>query len=320
MLEFGSAEASPGEKGFGRLEAGETRDGGGFGLPVAAVNGAEDGPTLYLQAASDGDELNGVGVVKETVQRLDAEELSGQLLCVGVLNFHGFQSAEHRNPVDDTKINRAFPGDREGSSSERLAALVYQEAVGRADLALDLHQGSTSRMIDEVRVRCGTGHELHTECLALARAFGTEYVLDRKGPDGQLARVAADDGVAIVDPELGGAVGWSKGSIEKGVRGVFNVMKSYDMLDGDAEQPPQQYRAKAFENVYAGRGGLVDLHTDLYREVEEGDDLFSVTDVFGNHKETVESPAEGVVWRTRRLPMVASGEYVLSVASEIEEM
>lgn len=320
MLEFGSAEASTGEKAFGRLEAGETRDGGGFGLPVAAVNGAGDGPTLYLQAVSDGDELNGVGVVKETIERMDPADLSGQLLCVGVLNYHGFQSAEHRNPVDDTKINRVFPGDRDGSSSERLAALVYEEAVERCDLALDLHQGSTSRMIDEVRVRCGASHELHAECLALARAFGTEYVLDRKGPEGQLARVAADDGVPVVDPELGGAVGWNQGSIEKGVQGVFNVMRSYDMLDGDPEKPTQQYRAQAFENVYADRGGLVEVHTDLYHEVEEGDALFSVTDVFGNEKDTVESPAEGVVWRTRRLPMVATGEYVLSVASEIEEM
>ncbi len=320
MLEFGSAAASSGDVDFGRLTAGETRDGSEFGLPVAAVNGSEDGPTLYLQAGSDGDELNGVGVLRSLVGRLDPAEISGEILAVGVLNYHGFQSASHRNPADDTKINRVFPGDPEGSSSERLAALVYENGVRRADVALDLHQGSTSRMIDEVRVRCGTSHELHPECLRLARAFGTEYVLDRKGPDGQLARVAADDGIPVVDPELGGSVGWDEGSIQKGVSGVFNVMREYDLLSGEGDSPSQQYRAQAFENVHSGRGGLVDLETDLYREVEKGETLFEVTDVFGNHKDTVASPCDGVVWRTRRLPMVASGEYVLSVASEIEEM
>lgn len=320
MLEFGSAEASTGEVDVGRLQAGETRDGSAFALPVAAVNGAGDGPTLYLQAGSDGDELNGVGVLRRVLDRVDASELDGQVLVVGVLNFHGFQSASHHNPVDDTKINRVFPGSRDGSSSERLAALVYEEAVERADYALDLHQGSTSRMIDEVRVRCGTAHELHSTCLRLACAFGTEFVLDRKGPDGQLARVGPDDGVPVVDPELGGSVGWDDGSIEKGVHGVFNVMKELDMLDGEPDMPKQQYRAKAFENVHSGRGGLVDLEADLYREVDEGEPLFNVTGVLGRHKETVKAPCSGVVWRTRRLPMVASGEYVLSIASEIEEI
>jgi predicted deacylase len=318
MLEFGTARAKPGEVDTGRLHAGETRDGSGFGLPVAVINGAEEGDTLYVQAGSDGDELNGVGVVREAVRRLDPGELSGQVLVVGVLNYHGFQVAEHRNPVDSTKLNRAFPGDPDGSSSERLAALVYENGVERADLGLDLHQGSTSRMIDEVRVRCGRGHRLHDECLELARVFGTEYVLDKKGPKGQLARAAPDDGIPLVDPELGGAVGWDESSVRKGVRGVFNVLKGYGFLEGEPAAPSDRFRAKDFEVFHAESGGLVDLNADLYDTVEKGDPLFGVTDVFGETKESVESSVNGVVWRTRRLPMVATGEYVMSVATGVE--
>ncbi|MFP4632161.1 MAG: succinylglutamate desuccinylase/aspartoacylase family protein [Halobacteriales archaeon] len=320
MLEFGSAAAEPGEVDTGWLAAGEDRAGREFGLPVAAVNGAEDGPTLYLQAASDGDELNGVGVVRETVRRIEPRELSGDVLVVGVLNVPGFLEARHENPVDDTKLNRVFPGDPDGTSSERLADLVYTEAVERADLGLDLHQGSTSRMIHEVRVRCGTGHELHEECLRLARAFGTEYVLDRRGPEGQLARVAPDDGVPLVDPELGGSVGWDPSSVERGVRGVFNVMREYDMLEGEPRLPANQYRARGFESLYSDSGGLLDLEADLYDEVEEGERLYDVTDVFGDVKSSKDADRDCVVWRTRRLPMVASGEYVMSVAYDVEEM
>jgi predicted deacylase len=318
MAEFGSARAAPSEIDTGILTAGETRDGSGFGLPVAVVNGAEDGETLYVQAGSDGDELNGVGVVREVTRRLDADELTGQILVVGVLNYHGFQMAEHKNPVDSTKLNRAFPGDADGSSSERLANLVYENGAERADLGLDLHQGSTSRMIDEVRVRCGRGHRLHDECLELARTFGTEYVLDKKGPKGQLARAAPEDGVPLVDPELGGAVGWDRGSVETGVRGVFNVLKGYGFLEGEPTTPDEQLRAKEFEVFHADSGGLVERHADLYDEVGKGDALFEVTDVFGETKETVDSSVNGVVWRTRRLPMVATGEYVMSVATGLE--
>src|SRR6056297_3312647 len=173
---LGTASARPGEMDTGHLEVGETRDGGSVGLPVAVVNGASSGKTLYMQAASDGDELNGVGVVQRVVPRLDPAEIAGTILIVGIVNYHAFQVAEHRNPVDDTKLNRTYPGDPEGTSSERIAAATF-EVASEADLVLDLHQGSTSRMIDECRVRCGRRHRLHSECLELARVFGTGHVL-----------------------------------------------------------------------------------------------------------------------------------------------
>src|SRR6056297_3983903 len=126
MVTLGTASAAPGEMDTGRLAVGETRDGSTFGLPVAVVNGIADGKTLYLQAASDGDELNGVGVLSRLVPQLDPTELSGTLLIVGIVNYHGFQVAEHRNPIDDTKLNRTYPGDPEGTSSERIAAATFE--------------------------------------------------------------------------------------------------------------------------------------------------------------------------------------------------
>lgn len=320
MLEFGSAGAISGSKETGVLDAGELRDGTKFGLPVAVVNGSADGPTLYLQAASDGNELNGLSVVREVYSRVDPKELSGNILFVGILNFHGYQVAEHKNPIDDTKLNRVFPGSAKGSSSERLAHLVYNEGVKRSDLGIDLHQGSTSRMIDEVRVRCGTSHRLYEDCLALAKSFGMKYILDKKGPDGQLARAAPDDGVPFIDPELGGSVGWDTASIRKGVSGVFNVLQSYDFLEGEPSLPEAYTRASSFDSVHANRGGILDYHVDLYDEVEENQPLFDVTTIFGKHKETVRSGENGIVWRTRRLPMVATGEYVLSIATGVESI
>jgi predicted deacylase len=316
MTSLGTARADPGETDTGRLPVGETRDGGEFGLPVAVVNGATEGKTLYVQAASDGDELNGVGVVQRVVPRLDPAELAGTVLVVGIVNYHGFQVAEHRNPIDDTKTNRAYPGDAEGTSSERIAAATFG-AAKRADLILDLHQGSTSRMIDEARVRCGTRHRLHDECLELAKVFGCGYVLDQKGPEGQLARVAPDEGIPTIDPELGGCVGWDDESIEHGVRGVFNVLRYYDLLDGEVT-PESQTRATGFDQYGAPRGGLVRFERELGGEVSKGETLFTVRDVFGTVKAEVTADGDGLFWRSRRLPQVATGEYVCSVATGLD--
>ena len=318
MTTLGSASAAPGERATGRLAVGQSRDGSPIGLPVAVVNGATEGPVLYLQAASDGDELNGVGVVRRVAPRIDPTELSGTILVVGIANYHGFQVAQHRNPIDDTKLNRAYPGDENGTSSERIAAATF-DAATRADYGLDLHQGSTSRMIHETRVRCGPRHRLHGECLDLAKAFDCGYVLDQKGPDGQLARAAPDEGVPMIDPELGGSVGWDERSIEVGVQGVENVLSYLEMVDGSAPEN-DQVRATGFEQYGAPAGGLIDLGKELGDRVERGEHLFSVTSVFGEREAEVSADTDGIFWRTRRLPQVASGEYICSVATDLDHV
>ncbi|MCU4740970.1 succinylglutamate desuccinylase/aspartoacylase family protein [Halobacteria archaeon AArc-m2/3/4] len=316
MTRLGTADADPGEIDTGRLEVGETRDGSSFGLPVAVINGAEPGQTLYMQAVSDGDELNGVGVVQRVVPRLDPAEISGTILVVGIVNYHAFQVAEHRNPIDDTKMNRTYPGNENGTSSERIAHATF-EAATRADLIVDLHQGSTSRMIDEVRVRCGKRHRMHEECLELAKVFGCGYILDQKGPDGQLARAGPDDGIPTIDPELGGAVGWDETSIEKGVSGVFNVLTHYGFLDGDSDYE-RQTRASGFDQYGSPVGGLVTFERELGQRVSTGETLFEVTTPFGETKAEITADSDGILWRTRRLPQVATGEYVCSVGTDID--
>ncbi|ADD05004.1 AstE family protein [Natrialba magadii ATCC 43099] len=313
---LGTASAGPGEIDTGRLEVGETRDGSPIGLPVAVINGAQPGKTLYMQAVSDGDELNGVGVLQRVVPQLDPAELSGTILIVGIVNYHAFQVAEHRNPIDDTKMNRAYPGNENGTSSERIAAATFDVAT-RADLVLDLHQGSTSRMLNEVRVRCGKRHRLHQDCLELAKTFGCGYVLDQKGPDGQLARAAPDEGIPTIDPELGGCVGWDETSIRKGVEGIFNVLTHYDFLEGTVELE-RQTRANGFDQYGSPNGGLISFEKDLGDRVVRGDTLFKVTTPFGETKATVTADNEGILWRTRRLPQVATGEYVCSVGTDID--
>ncbi|MCU4717795.1 succinylglutamate desuccinylase/aspartoacylase family protein [Halapricum hydrolyticum] len=316
MTSLGTASAAPGEIDTGRLWVGETRDGTDIGLPVAVVNGAESGKTLYVQAASDGDELNGVGVLRRWLPQLDPEAISGTILVTGIVNYHAFQVAEHRNPIDDTKMNRVYPGDAEGTSSERIAAATF-EAATRADLVVDLHQGSTSRMINEVRVRCGRRHRRHQSCLELAKAFDCGYVLDQKGPEGQLARAAPDEGIPTIDPELGGCVGWDERSIEYGLRGLWNVLQYYDFLEEDVTLSTQT-RAGGFDQYGAPAGGLVDLKVELGDRVERGETLFEITDVFGQVKDEITADSEGIFWRTRRLPQVATGEYVCSVGTNVD--
>lgn len=316
MGTIGTATAAAGERSIGRLKIGEQRDGSPATLPVAVINGAASGDTMYIQAASDGDELNGVGVLHRLTAEIDPNTLAGELFCVGIVNFHGFQVGEHHNPIDRKKINRTYPGDESGTSSERIAATTFDIAK-RADIVVDLHQATTDRMVVETRVRCGSHHRLHEECLDLAKTFDTGYILDERGPRGQLARVACQNGIPAINPELGGSVGWDRESIAKGVQGMYNLLKSNDFLPGSA-RPGKQYRVRSLDHYVAPTGGFIMYKRELGERVDAGDTLFEVTDTFGQSIERIDAESDGIFWRTRRLPQVASGEYVCSVGTQLD--
>src|SRR5438132_12116024 len=85
-LEIGPLRARPGTTVRGWLPVGELPDGTPVRVPLALIHGVRPGKTLYLQAVSDGDELNGLAVVREVLGRVRPEELSGSIVAVPVLN------------------------------------------------------------------------------------------------------------------------------------------------------------------------------------------------------------------------------------------
>jgi predicted deacylase len=315
-LVIGPLRARPGSGVRGWLPVLELADGTPVRVPVAILHGAQPGKTLYLQAVSDGDELNGLGVVREILRRVRPETLTGSIVAVPVLNLPAFYARQAYSPLDGQKLNRCFPGSASGTGSERIAHAILEEAVAKADLCLDLHQGGVKPMIDEVRVRVSRDHPQHAACMELARVFGLGYILEQEGPVGQLARVAPDRGVPTVDPELGGCHGWDPASIAKGVRGVMNVLCHYGFLPGQPEIPERQWVVEGFEPIRAPVGGVVEFAVELYEHVERDQPLATITDLFGQPREVLRAPRPGIVWLRSLYPPVAVGETVLTLGFE----
>jgi len=309
--------AEAGSKVEGYLRVGEMQDGTPVRVPLAIINGRYPGKTLYIQAASDGNELNGIAVVQYLLQRIDPSSLHGAIIAVPLANPMAFYHRQSRSPVDGMKMNRCFPGKPNGTHSERIAYRLYHSAVKKADLCIDLHQGGVGRMIDEVRVRVGEGNRCYKESLELARIFGLGYILDKKGPDGQLARVAPKDGIPTIDPELGGTHGWDIESIRRGIRGVINVLRYYDFLPGQPEIPSRQIVVHNFKEIIANRGGFLRMCAELGDNLNEGDPVADVLDPFGNVVERIKSPCHGVLWSHKPYPMTSSGEVIATLGVKI---
>ncbi len=320
VLRVEHLSAAPGTVVQGYWEISELQDGTPARLPVSILNGREDGPILYLQAVSDGDELNGLAVIGQVLRRVDPARLRGGIIAVLILNLHAFHSRQAFSPIDGRKMNRCFPGNPDGASSERIAYQVFHKAVLQADLCIDLHQGGVRPMIDEVRVRVDRRKRYHKDVLELARVFGIGYILDSEGPEGQLAKAAPEHGIPTIDPELGGCHGWDPASIRKGVAGVENVLRHYGLLPGKPRIPERQVVVDGFTTILSNRGGFIEYQADLYAHLQAGDPVAHVTDPFGNVLETLFSPHEAIFWSKSLYPMVSSGETVATLGKNIRHI
>jgi predicted deacylase len=309
--------AKPGQKTQGYLTVGERQDGTPIRIPVALVNGVEDGAVLYLQAASDGNELNGIAVIQAILRQIEPDQLCGGIIAVPLVNYHAFHAKQASNPVDGKKMNRCFPGKADGSSSERTAYALFNQAIKQADYCIDLHQGGVHPMIDEVRVRVGKKDSQHDACLELARIFGSGYILDQKGPDGQLARAAPAEGIPTIDPELGGCHGWDRESIAKGILGVENILKHYGFIEGEAVIPEKQFVVDSFTKVLSNRGGFIRYLSQLYDHLEADQPIAEMLNIFGALVETIKTPKPGIFWGKNLYPMVASGESIATIGVNV---
>jgi uncharacterized protein len=218
-------------------------------LAVHEVRGAQDGPTLGITAAIHGDEPLGVEVVRRALAELDPATLKGTVLAMPVVNPYAYQANTRNTPLDMSNLNRVFPGDPDGMLSEQLAHVVCTRFLPRCDYLIDLHSGGTHPTVDYVYI--------HDEGSELSYAFGQELLFKGTSYPGSLGQVARDRGIPCVVSELGGGQHRDRHFVERGLRGIRNVMRTLGMVDGEVERPPRQRIMHTLANMHPHHGGML---------------------------------------------------------------
>ena len=109
------------------LEVGPRADGGDWRLPLLYVIGATAGPILLVLGAVHGDEYEGVETIPEVFRRIVPDALRGALLMVPICNVPAYESALRSSPIDGLNLARVFPGDPNGTITQRIAYWITQK-------------------------------------------------------------------------------------------------------------------------------------------------------------------------------------------------
>jgi hypothetical protein len=278
-------------------------------VPVTVVRGRRRGPALFLAAAVHGDELNGVEIVRRIMTSASPDDLRGTLICVPVVNRTGFL-AHSRYLPGHQDLNRCFPGHPQGTAATRMAHALFREIVAPSDYGIDLHTASHGRTnLPHVRAEMS-----NDRVRRLARAFGTEIIVDTPGPRRTLRAAATRAGVPTLLFEAGETFRFQRAMVARGVQGVRNVLAALRMIPGRRREPRFQVVVKVSEWIRAPRGGITEVLIRPGEIVYAGDEIASITNPFGREVSSVRSPLTGLVLGTTTVPMVSPGDAICHVA------
>jgi predicted deacylase len=279
--------------------------------PVIVVSGMQPGPVLCLTAGIHGDELNGIEVVRRSLDRAKPEDLKGTLVGVPIVNLAAFRRSSRYMP-DRRDLNRFFPGSARGSSASRLAFSIFEKVIRNCDALVDVHSGSFHRTnLPQVR-----GDLRRDDVLKLARAFGTEIAIHNEGRPGTLRRAASEAGIPAITYEAGEPMRFQSEEIDRGVRGVDQMLVQLGMRvakGSEVPSPTLYYRAHW---IRADDGGILAARAKLGDVVKVNQVLGTIFDPISNEKSTIRAKHKGRVIGVALDQLVMPGFAAFHIATD----
>jgi predicted deacylase len=323
MLSVFGKEIARGTRETFHAKVGELNDGRSLEIPVFAINGGDDGPRVCLTGAVHGDEYNGPAAISRLCRAIDPTGLRGTIVGLPIVNPLAFYTVSRMITLDyeHFNLNRIWPGDPRGFLSQRLAHAIFQECVLPSTFVIDHHEGGRD-LLARYLIVGGTEdarRATHERSMRMAKAFAHGIPLyDRitrpeevaLGRASTLTEAASREGIPTIVPELGGGAMIHEEYVQIAVQGMLNVMKLMDMIEGNpVGQDIEQVVVTSSQWVRPDTGGFLTFYQPIGAKVAAGDRLFSVWDPFGEIREEVAAPFDGIVLDIRLRASTLPGEW-----------
>ena len=321
VFKVGAIEAPSGQlvSGFLPVPAGVDE---GSTIPVTIVHGASDGPVLALIAGTHGYEYPGITALQAVRAEIDPAALHGTIIMVHVANMPSFLGRTiYYSPVDGENLNRMYPGDPDGTLSQRTAHQITTNVIDQADYLIDLHAGDGNEALRPYVYMPVTGDtEFDAKIKGLALAFGLDHIVIDDGRQNASKPSLFTDQTALVRgiPAITTETGQSGSNDQQWVGlaedGVWNVLRHLEMVPGDEVPNTGVTWLGDYEVVRSPQSGIFRAVTRDGYAVTEGALLGVLVDFFGDPVAEIRAPFSGVINYVISTPPVSEGEPVVMLS------
>lgn len=312
-FQIAGQEIAPGERWQGMLTIGD----GEFVLPAAVLHGEEAGKTVLITAAVHAGEYVGVETAVELANELKIEKITGTVVIVKVVCPDEFEQRAGSLCMEDGKnLNWQFPGDAQGTRTQRLASAMEKDLHSVADYYIDLHSGDNYEDLTPFVYYAGKGEK---EVIEIARKMAQHvdvpYMVRSNVASGGSYNYAASCGIPSILIERGGMGRWTREEVESNKRDLKNILRYlgiYRTNRGYWNHYPMEVNDVVYQS--ANQAGLWYPEKKPGDMFLEGEKLGKVTDYEGKTLETSYGEYDGVILFqtgslqvTKEGPMIAYG-------------
>lgn len=331
-MEIFGMKIQKGQKVFKNVKVGELANFTDIHIPVLVACGAQDGPTLWMTGAVHGDELNGPWAMREFFAKLDTAKLHGNVVLTPLLNTMAFVDRNKISQVDYLDLDQQFPGDAQGSYTQRIARIVFDEMKQWANYVIDFHTMGHVFSATPYTVSKnipGVSKETVDKALKMARVFGVypNCHLDLATASGELPGTTSGsiditcmkNNIPCFMAEMGGGGRWDERVIQIILAGIENVMNYLGLFKGAYKKPEKQIIITKRRFLRCNRGGLVRMDVEPGQVVKQGEKLASIFD-FWDEREQLIADKDMFMIATRFEPVVSTGDRMGFVGFEWHEV
>lgn len=315
----GTATAQRGQKAYGVLNVPAGSD-AGYDIPVAVLHGARPGPVLAIVSGAHGTEYASIIAVEQLIDAVKPADLSGTLILVPLVNVPSFEKlTPHVNPTDGKSMNSRYPGDPNGTQTDRASFVITRDVVDQCDHLIDLHGGDLDENLRPYSYWTVTGNQAQDQASrAMLLAFGLDHIIisDRpKDPKASrfLENTATTRGKASFTAEAGRSGPVVAGDVAALVNGSLGTMRHLKMLAGTVTPVAKPIWVEKIVSVPADREGMFHASVDRDAHVAKGAKIGFVTDYLNRPLQDVLAPEAGIVMFIRAVPSLKKGDTMVNI-------
>ena len=231
-------------------------DGSDAVLTFHDIVGQASGPTIGISGAVHGNEPTGTEIILDLYRALQAIPIRGRTVLLPVANPRAYAQNRRFTTIDELNLNREFPGDPHGSYTQQLASAITREFLEQIDVHIDMHSGTDRPTVDYVYLRNDE---------ALSRSFGSRVLYrpqaTKEGTtfNGTSTTVTIDRrNIPSVVVELGGGIIDQRPYVERGLKGLLNMLRHLQVIAGAPTPPPKQIVVGSIKTIRPTRAGLLE--------------------------------------------------------------
>ena len=286
-------------------------------VPMYVFGDPDLGPTVSLMAGVHGCEYTAMLGLRRFLDGLDESKLRGQLRVVPMANITAFKARSlFVVPVDGMNLNRYFPGNPDGSYTERLAFAIFENLIRGADFHIDMHAGDMVEDLEPFTIFDASLVEVQSRQLAFA--YGLPNVIRTERLESPIAgtssAAAAEAGIASITAEAGGRGIIDEESVRLHYDGILRVLASLGVLLGDYDARPEPAVFNDWVWLRTNVGGWWTPSVRVGETVSVGQLIGSVAALDGSSKEEIIATRSGVPLFITSSPAVANDGLLIGLA------